>query len=58
MSTTIYADQTGVFTHISVRGNISILLFLHHVDSNSFWAEPLKNQMEGLLIAAQTQTLE
>jgi hypothetical protein len=33
-------------------------MLLHHVDSNSLWVEPLKNQTEGLLIAAQTQALE
>jgi hypothetical protein len=33
-------------------------MLLHHVDSNSFWVEPLKNQTEGLLIATQTQALK
>ena len=33
-------------------------MLLHHVDSNSFWVEPLKNQTEGLLIAARMQALE
>jgi hypothetical protein len=33
-------------------------MLLHHLDSNSFWVEPLKNQTEGLVIAAQTQALE
>jgi hypothetical protein len=57
---TIYADQTGDsgdFSYISSQGNRSIML-LHHVNSNSFWIEPLKNQTEGLLIAAQMQALE
>jgi hypothetical protein len=48
---TINADQMGDFPHISSQGKRSIML-LHHVDSNSFWVEPLKNQTEGLLIAA------
>ncbi len=57
LTTTIYADQTGDFPYISSQGNKSIML-LHHIDSNSFWVEPLKNQTEGLLIAAQMQALE
>ncbi len=28
-------------------------MLLHHINSNSFWVEPLKNQTEGLLNAAQ-----
>jgi hypothetical protein len=48
---TIYANQTGDFPYISSQGNKSIMQ-LHHVDSNSFCVEPLKNQTEGLLIAA------
>jgi hypothetical protein len=54
---TIYADQTGDFLYISSQGNKSIML-LHHINSNSFWVELLKNQTEGLLIATQTQALE
>ena len=57
LTATIYADQTGDFPYISSQGNKSIML-LHHIDSNSFWVEPLKNQTEGLLIAAQMQALE
>jgi hypothetical protein len=54
---TIYANQTGDFPYISSQGNRSIML-LHHVNSNSFWVEPLKNQTESLLIATQMQALE
>jgi hypothetical protein len=57
LTATIYANQTGDFPCITSRDNISIML-LHHVDSNSFWVEPLKNQTEGLLIAAQTQAFK
>jgi hypothetical protein len=32
-------------------------MLLHHINSNSFWVDPLKNQ-KGLLIAAQMQALE
>jgi hypothetical protein len=52
LTTTIYAVQTGDFPYISSQGNRSIML-LHHINSNSFWVEPLKNQTEGLLNAAQ-----
>jgi hypothetical protein len=54
---TLYADQTVDFPHISSHGNRSIML-LHHIDSNSMWVEPLKNQKEPMLIAAQTRALE
>jgi hypothetical protein len=57
LTATIYANQTGDFPYISSQGNRSIML-LHHVNSNSFWIEPLKNQIEGLLITAQMQALE
>ncbi len=57
LTATIYANQTGDFPYISSQGNRSIML-LHHVESNSFWVDPLKNQTEGSLIAAQTQALE
>jgi hypothetical protein len=51
LTRTLYADQTGDFPHVSSRGNRSIML-MHHVDSNSMWVEPLKNQKEPTLIAA------
>jgi hypothetical protein len=54
---TLYADQTGDFPHVSSHGNRSIML-LHHVNSNSMWVEPLKNQKEPTLIAAQMRALE
>jgi hypothetical protein len=57
LTATIYADQTGDFLYIFSQGNRSIML-LHHINSNSFWVEPLKNQIEGLLIATQMQALE
>jgi hypothetical protein len=53
----IYSNQTGDFPYISSRGNRSIMV-IHHVDSNSFWVEPLKNRKEGSLIAAGTLILE
>jgi hypothetical protein len=54
---TLYANQTGDFPHVSSHGNWLIML-LHHISSNSMWVEPLKNQKEPMLIAAQTCTLE
>jgi hypothetical protein len=57
LTATIYTNQTGDFPYISSQGNRSIMV-LHHVDSNSFWVEPLKNQTEGSLIATLTQELE
>ena len=57
LSNTMFSDQTGEFPFISSRGNKFIML-VHHVDSNSTWVEPLKNQLEGTLIAARTKILE
>ena len=54
LSNTMFSDQTGEFPFISSRGNKFIML-VHHVDSNSTWVEPLKNQLEGTLIAARTR---
>jgi len=51
LTNTIYSDQTGDFSYISSWGNRSIMV-IYHVDRNSFWMEPLKNQKEGALIAA------
>ena len=33
-------------------------MVIHHVDSNSSWIKPLKNQTKGLLIATQTTILK
>jgi hypothetical protein len=38
----IYTDQTGIFTVISSRGNVSIMV-LYEYDGNSIMAEPIKN---------------
>jgi hypothetical protein len=54
---TLYTNQTGDFPHVSSRGNRSIML-LHHINSNSMGVEPLKNQKESTLIAAQMRALE
>jgi hypothetical protein len=36
----IYADQTGLFPAVSSLGNKYVMI-LHHVDSNSSWAEAM-----------------
>ena len=57
LTNAIHSDQTGDFPYFSSRGKRSIIV-IHHVDSNSFWVEPLKNKKEGALIAAQTIKLK
>ena len=52
----MYTDQTGKFPHISSLGNQYIMI-LHDVDSNSTWAEALKNNTEGELILARQRAL-
>ena len=54
---TMYTDQTGKFPFISSRGNKYIMV-LYHVDSNSIWAEPMKNRTEGEMILARANALE
>ena len=57
LTNTIFSDQTGEFPHVSSRGN-KFIMVVHHVDSNSTWVEPSKNQTEGTLIAARAAVLE
>ena len=45
----MYADQTGLFPAVSSLGN-KYPMILHHVDSNSFWMEAMKDQLGGKLI--------
>ena len=40
LTNVIYSDQTGDFPYISSQENRSIMV-IHHVNSNSFWVEPL-----------------
>jgi hypothetical protein len=47
----MYTDQTGKFPRISSLGNQYIMI-LHDADSNSLWAEAIKNNTEGELILA------
>jgi hypothetical protein len=47
----MYSDQTGKFPAVSSEGN-KFVMVLHDVNSNSSWAEPMKNQIGGELILA------
>ena len=53
---TMYSDQTGMFPTVSSKGNKYVMV-LHDVNSNSLWAEPMKNKTGGELILAHNQTL-
>ena len=53
----MFSDQIGEFPFVSSRNN-KFIMIVHHVDSNSTWVEPLKNQLEGTLIEARTKILE
>ena len=50
------ADQTGLFSAVSSLGNKYVMI-LHHVDSNSSWAEAMRNQSGGELILARARAL-
>jgi len=56
LKNTMYTDQTSKFPHIPSLGNQYIMI-LHDVDSNSSWAEALKNKTEGELILAPQRAL-
>ncbi len=53
----MYSDQMGCFQQVSSLGNKYIMI-IHDVDSNSSWAEALKDNTGGKLILAQAQALE
>ncbi len=57
LSNTMFSNQTGEFPFVSSRNN-KFIIIVHHVDSNSTWVEPLKNQLEGTLIEAHTKILK
>jgi hypothetical protein len=54
---TMYSDQTGCFPQVSSLGNMYIMV-IHDVDSNSSWAEALKDNTGGKLILAWARALE
>ena len=53
----LYSDQTGMFPHISSRGN-KYQMILYHFNSNSIWVEATKNRSEGEMILARTRALQ
>ncbi len=53
----MYSDQTGCFPQVSSLGNKYIMV-IHNVDSNSSWAEALKDNTGGELFLARAQALE
>jgi hypothetical protein len=54
---TMYSDQMGCFPQVSSLGNKYIMV-IHDVDSNSLWAEALKDITGNELILACAQALE
>jgi hypothetical protein len=53
----MYSNQMGCFPEVSSLGNKYIMV-IHNVDSNSLWAEALKNNTGGKLILACARALE
>ncbi len=45
----MYSDQTGKFPAVLSKGNKYVMV-LHDVNSNSLWAEPMKNQGGELIL--------
>ena len=54
---TLYTNQTGNFSRTSSRGN-KYQMFLHKIDSNSTWVEPMSIKTEQSMIAARACGLE
>jgi hypothetical protein len=54
---TMYSNQMGRFPQVSSLGNKYIMV-IHNVNSNSLWAEALKDNTGGKLILACAQALE
>ena len=52
----IHTDQTGQFPHVSSRGNRYTMVLIE-LDSNSIWAEPMKNRTEGEIMLARRRAL-
>jgi hypothetical protein len=53
----MYSNQMGHFPQILSLGNKYIMV-IHNVDSNSFWAEALKDNIGSKLILGHAQALE
>jgi hypothetical protein len=54
---TMYSDQTRLFPQVSSLGN-KYIMGIYDIDSNSLWAEALKNNTGSELILARAQALE
>ena len=52
----MHTDQTGQFPHVSSRGNRYTMVIIE-IDSNSIWAEPMKNRTEGEIMLARRRAL-
>jgi hypothetical protein len=57
LNETIHSDQTGLLPQVSSLGN-KYIMAIHSIDSNSLWAEALKNNTGGKLILGHTRALE
>jgi hypothetical protein len=53
----MYSNQMGCFPQVSSLGNKNIMV-IQDVDSNSSWAEALKDNTGGKLILARARVLE
>jgi hypothetical protein len=53
----MYSNQTGLFSQVSSLVNKNIMV-IHDVDSNSLWAEALKDNTGGKLILGHAWDLE
>jgi hypothetical protein len=53
----MYFNHMGLFPQVSSLGNKYIMV-IHNVDSNSLWAEALKDNTGSKLILARAQALE
>ena len=52
----MFSDQTGKFTHTSIKGN-NYQIIVHEIDCNSTWIKPMKNRTEGEMILAWRRAL-
>jgi hypothetical protein len=53
----MYSNQIGCFLQVSSLGNKYIMV-IHNANTNSLWAEALKNNTNGKLILGRAQALE
>ena len=53
----IFPNQTGRFTRVSIRGNMSVMV-LYDYASNTILIDPLKNHTTQELVRAQTRPIQ